>query len=108
MPSINLEEPECFAAWVSAKETGFAVTGEIPDPKINLGGLLLQALLEHWPATYPSLDEEQDNDGNQVNGNVTVEDEADTSDSPGPYVPPAHRNPPAVPVPGLLLSLHRC
>ncbi|KAI1284988.1 WD repeat-containing protein 48 [Halotydeus destructor] len=59
--SIHLEEPECFSAWVSAKEFGFPVGGDIPDPKINLGALLLQALLEHWPATYVSEEDTEEN-----------------------------------------------
>ena len=49
MLAIHLEEPECFAAWVSAKEFGYTPNlGDVPDPKINLGGLVLQALFEHW------------------------------------------------------------
>lgn len=52
MLCIHLEENECFAAWVSAKEYGFKPNVEGQDPKINLGCLLLQALLEHWPPTY--------------------------------------------------------
>lgn len=66
MLSIHLEEPDCFAAWVSAKEFGFHTENDCPDPKINLGGLLLQALLEHWPQIYTN-DEELEN-GHQLNG----------------------------------------
>lgn len=48
MLCIHLEENECFAAWISAKEYGFKPNVEGQDPKINLGCLMLQALLEHW------------------------------------------------------------
>lgn len=49
---IHLEESECFAAWVSAKDYGFIPQIDGQDPKVNLGCLMLQALLEHWPPTY--------------------------------------------------------
>lgn len=58
MLTIHLEETDCFAAWVSAREVGICTT-EGSDPKVNLGGLLLQALLEHWPRTH-SPDEDRD------------------------------------------------
>ncbi|GIY83904.1 hypothetical protein CDAR_224162 [Caerostris darwini] len=60
---IHMDEPDSFAAWVSSKEFGLGSI-EGPDPKVNLGGLLLQALLEHWPATY-SADEECDSNMNE-------------------------------------------
>ena len=41
MLTIHLEETDCFAAWVSAREVGICTT-EGSDPKVNLGGLLLQ------------------------------------------------------------------
>lgn len=47
---INLEESECFSAWVSAKDYGFISVVEGSDPKVNLGCLMLRALLEHWPS----------------------------------------------------------
>ncbi|CAG2116054.1 unnamed protein product, partial [Medioppia subpectinata] len=70
MLAIHLEEPDCFAAWVSAKEFGFYSENDNPDPKINLGGLLLQALLEHWPQIYTNDEDlEQQNGGHsQMNG----------------------------------------
>lgn len=46
---INLEESECFSAWVSAKDYGFISVIEGTDPKVNLGCLMLRALLELWP-----------------------------------------------------------
>ncbi|GIY50523.1 WD repeat-containing protein 48 [Caerostris extrusa] len=55
---IHMDEHDSFAAWVSSKEFGL---GNI---EVNLGGLLLQALLEHWPATY-SADEECDSNMNE-------------------------------------------
>lgn len=47
MLSISLEEPDCFQAWISSKE--FGLTGETSETKLNLGCLVLQSLLEHWP-----------------------------------------------------------
>uniref|UniRef100_A0A8C9DP85 WD repeat-containing protein 48 n=1 Tax=Prolemur simus TaxID=1328070 RepID=A0A8C9DP85_PROSS len=38
------------------------------DPKLNLGGLLLQALLEYWPRTHINPVDEEENDVNHVNG----------------------------------------
>lgn len=80
MLTIHLEEPECFLAWVSAREFGFHHTiagnksspsddadrnahhdcssgagngnGNAPDTKINLGGLVLQGLFEYWHQSY--------------------------------------------------------
>ncbi|KAG8182664.1 hypothetical protein JTE90_019689 [Oedothorax gibbosus] len=60
---IHMDEPDGFAAWVSSKEFGLG-TNDGPDPKVNLGGLLLQALLEHWPATF-SADEDCDSNMNE-------------------------------------------
>ncbi|KAI5106512.1 WD repeat-containing protein 48, partial [Silurus meridionalis] len=58
MLTITLDESDCFAAWVSAKDAGFT-SPDGSDPKLNLGGLLLQALLEYWPRTHSSpMDEE--------------------------------------------------
>ncbi|XP_064480757.1 WD repeat-containing protein 48-like isoform X2 [Ornithodoros turicata] len=62
MLCIHLDDPDCFAAWVSAKESGLG-SPDGPDPKINLGGLLLQALLENWPPTYTN-EEDNENGGN--------------------------------------------
>uniref|UniRef100_UPI00358E0F08 WD repeat-containing protein 48 isoform X3 n=1 Tax=Myxine glutinosa TaxID=7769 RepID=UPI00358E0F08 len=90
MLTITLEENDCFAAWVSAKDAGFA-SQDGADPKsyravrcvilpaempvnsfvsisVNFGGLLLQALLEHWPRTHAGPLEEDDMELNQVNG----------------------------------------
>lgn len=36
MLSIHLDEQDCFAAWVSAKEVGIEGTGEGADPKCKL------------------------------------------------------------------------
>ncbi|XP_047667513.1 WD repeat-containing protein 48a isoform X3 [Tachysurus fulvidraco] len=66
MLTITLDESDCFAAWVSAKDAGFS-SPDGSDPKLNLGGLLLQALLEYWPRTHSSpMDEETEL--NHVNG----------------------------------------
>ncbi|ELT97651.1 hypothetical protein CAPTEDRAFT_214334, partial [Capitella teleta] len=50
--TIHLEEADCFAAWVSAKEVGMGQSNDGSDPKLNFGGLILQALLEYWPKTH--------------------------------------------------------
>lgn len=80
MLTIHLEETDCFAAWVSAREVGMVQSTDGSDPKcwfcfpwiesyscvkslchslsvysfipVNFGGLILQALLEHWPRTH--------------------------------------------------------
>jgi WD repeat-containing protein 48 len=78
MLSIVLEDPECFSAWVSAKEFGFA-TGN-PDPKINLGILVLQALFEHWVQTHPLDNELEGENGCQVNGNTAASGMNDATD----------------------------
>uniref|UniRef100_A0A8C7SLU0 WD repeat-containing protein 48 n=1 Tax=Oncorhynchus mykiss TaxID=8022 RepID=A0A8C7SLU0_ONCMY len=66
MLTITLDESDCFAAWVSAKDAGFS-SPDGSDPKLNLGGLLLQALLEYWPRTHINpMDEETEM--NHMNG----------------------------------------
>ncbi|KAI0242860.1 WD repeat-containing protein 48 [Lamellibrachia satsuma] len=52
MLTLHLEESDCFAAWVSSKEVGIGQTTDGTETKLNFGGLVLQALLEHWPRTY--------------------------------------------------------
>ncbi|KAK7945105.1 hypothetical protein WMY93_000833 [Mugilogobius chulae] len=67
MLTITLDESDCFAAWVSAKDAGFS-SSDGSDPKLNLGGLLLQALLEFWPRTRINPMDEEENEVNHVNG----------------------------------------
>ncbi|KAK9395790.1 WD repeat-containing protein 48-like [Crotalus adamanteus] len=67
MLTITLDESDCFTAWVSAKDAGFS-NADGSDPKLNLGGLLLQALLEYWPRTHISPMDEEENEMNHVNG----------------------------------------
>ncbi|OXB69780.1 UNVERIFIED_CONTAM: hypothetical protein H355_012722, partial [Colinus virginianus] len=68
MLTITLDESDCFAAWVSAKDAGFS-SPDGSDPKLNLGGLLLQALLEYWPRTHINpMDEEENEMNHAVNG----------------------------------------
>ncbi|KAJ8322080.1 hypothetical protein KUTeg_000551 [Tegillarca granosa] len=50
--TIHLDESDCFAAWMSAKELGLVLSPEGTDTKLNIGQQLLQALLEHWPKTH--------------------------------------------------------
>ncbi|KAJ3594759.1 hypothetical protein NHX12_004066 [Muraenolepis orangiensis] len=71
MLTITLDESDCFAAWVSAKDAGFS-SADGSDPKLNLGGLLLQALLEFWPRTHINPMEEEENDANHGNGYFQV------------------------------------
>jgi len=61
---LGQDENDCLSAWVSARETGLA-PNETLEQKVNYGGLLLQALLEHWPRPY------------------TLEDESDLDSGPG-------------------------
>lgn len=68
---IHLEESECFSAWVSARDYGFIPQLEGQDPKVNLGCLMLQALLEHWPPTYDQHDvKELQRDFSSINTNT--------------------------------------
>ncbi|KAK9980180.1 hypothetical protein ABG768_013563 [Culter alburnus] len=67
MLTITLDESDSFAAWVAAKDAGFT-SPDGSDPKLNLGGLLLQALLEFWPRTHINPMEEEENELNHVNG----------------------------------------
>lgn len=55
---IHLEETECLSAWVSARDYGFTPHVEGQDPKVNLGCLMLQALLEYWPPTFEGYDDD--------------------------------------------------
>ena len=57
-------ENDCLSAWVSAREAGLAPNDAV-DQKVNYGGLLLQALLEHWPRPY-AVEEESDIDGGVI------------------------------------------
>lgn len=58
---LGQDENDCLSAWVSAREAGLAPNDAV-DQKVNYGGLLLQALLEHWPRPY-AVEEESDLDG---------------------------------------------
>jgi len=64
MLSINLEESDCFSAWVSSKEFGLTDTTET---KLNLGCLVLQSLLENWPQA--NKDKNGQYNGDEENGN---------------------------------------
>ncbi|XP_071804408.1 WD repeat-containing protein 48-like [Asterias amurensis] len=78
MLCIHVDESDCFAAWVSSKDVGLGpVDG--PETKVNFGGLLLQALLEHWPRTH-SLEPEEIN--GHVNGHNTSSDDVNLSMDP--------------------------
>ncbi|XP_035658852.1 WD repeat-containing protein 48-like isoform X1 [Branchiostoma floridae] len=73
MLCIHLDESDCFAAWVSAKDVGFG-SNDGSDPKLNFGGLLLQALLEHWPKTHTLEEEDHSNNTAVLNGNADTTD----------------------------------
>uniref|UniRef100_A0A914W6J7 WD repeat-containing protein 48 homolog n=1 Tax=Plectus sambesii TaxID=2011161 RepID=A0A914W6J7_9BILA len=65
MLQITLEENDCFAAWVSAKDGGFDQNNDktqSTDAKINLGGKLLRALFEHWQRARSVVHDEEDDD----------------------------------------------
>ena len=67
---LGQDENDCLSAWVSARETGLA-PNEL-EQKVNYGGLLLQALLEHWPRPYNIEDESDiDSGGHQRPGQQT-------------------------------------
>lgn len=85
MLTIHLEENDCFAAWVSAKEVGMAQPNDGSDPKINFGGLILQALLEHWPRTYTRLEEMLDN-----GDHIGMETEFEKKTGNNYFIIPAH------------------
>ncbi|OTF70327.1 WD repeat-containing protein 48-like protein, partial [Euroglyphus maynei] len=93
MLTIHLEEPDCFSAYVSARDFGLQpigtgnsdnednagnVTNNCPssstqqDAKINLGCLMLLALLEYWPQSHAHLVDDKDiskNVDSMCNGN---------------------------------------
>ncbi|CAH3194260.1 unnamed protein product, partial [Porites evermanni] len=67
MLTINLDENDCFAAWISVTDVpgleprvvdGKAIASDIKH--VNYGVLLLQALLEHWPETFSGIGDEGD------------------------------------------------
>uniref|UniRef100_A0A452S1Q2 WD repeat-containing protein 48 n=1 Tax=Ursus americanus TaxID=9643 RepID=A0A452S1Q2_URSAM len=62
MLTITLDESDCFAAWVSAKDAGFSMS--------FLPFLLSKekALLEYWPRTHVNPMDEEENEVNHVNG----------------------------------------
>jgi len=67
MLTIHLaqDENDCLSAWVSAKEADLVQAAGVDpssgvDQKVNYGGLLLQALLEHWPRHYVEDDPDID------------------------------------------------
>ncbi|XP_071495123.1 WD repeat-containing protein 48-like [Diadema antillarum] len=87
MLCIHLEESDAFAAWVSSKDSELG-PADAPDTKVNFGGLVLQALLEHWPRTH-AYDPDSIN-GHAVNGidtstddiNLTVDSSSPTTSHP--------------------------
>lgn len=113
MLTITLDESDCFAAWVSAKDAGFS-SSDGSDPKrkscfvlvldkylhgssadvlhlvVNLGGLLLQALLEFWPRTRINPMDEEENEVNHgksvASSAVGDEQAAQVRDLPRPSV----------------------
>ncbi|XP_067057172.1 WD repeat-containing protein 48-like [Acropora muricata] len=69
MLTINLEESDCFAAWISVTDVpGLepkVIDGKVfaSDTKhVNYGVLLLQALLEYWPETFTSTSDDADHE----------------------------------------------
>lgn len=64
--TITLDESDYFAGCFSEKDAGFSNPNG-SDPKLNLGGLLLQALLQYWPRTHVNPMDEEENEVNHVN-----------------------------------------
>ncbi|KRX70496.1 WD repeat-containing protein 48 [Trichinella sp. T6] len=62
MLQITLDEADCFSAWVSAKDAKLGNINNV-DVKLNFGGLLLQALLEHWPRAQSVQDQPEEGTG---------------------------------------------
>uniref|UniRef100_A0A8C5TNN7 WD repeat-containing protein 48 n=1 Tax=Malurus cyaneus samueli TaxID=2593467 RepID=A0A8C5TNN7_9PASS len=56
------------AYWDVLKDAGFSSPDGSDPNVINLGGLLLQALLEYWPRTHINPMDEEENEINHVNG----------------------------------------
>uniref|UniRef100_A0A8C6UE14 WD repeat-containing protein 48 n=1 Tax=Neogobius melanostomus TaxID=47308 RepID=A0A8C6UE14_9GOBI len=56
------------AFWDVLKVNAGFSSSDGSDPKLNLGGLLLQALLEFWPRTRINPMDEEENEVNHVNG----------------------------------------
>uniref|UniRef100_A0A8B9JF77 WD repeat-containing protein 48 n=1 Tax=Astyanax mexicanus TaxID=7994 RepID=A0A8B9JF77_ASTMX len=56
------------AYWDVLKVNAGFTSPDGSDPKLNLGGLLLQALLEVWPRTHINPMEEEEGEVNHVNG----------------------------------------
>lgn len=72
MLTIHLEDPDCFAAWVT--ERVFS-NGSEPNTRLNYGGLMLQALLEHWPNSHAVIKECSDEEeSDKKMGDENVED----------------------------------
>ncbi|XP_071811164.1 WD repeat-containing protein 48-like isoform X2 [Apostichopus japonicus] len=89
MLCIHLDETDCFPAWVSSKEVGLGESDE-PETKVNYGGLVLKALLEHWPNAH-SYDPDSVIPRTE-NGIDTKTDDIKVSfGSSNPSTPPEHR-----------------
>lgn len=54
MLTIHLEDPDCFAAWVTER---VFTNGAEPNTRLNYGGLMLQTLLEQWPNSQAVIKE---------------------------------------------------
>ncbi|KAJ8020777.1 WD repeat-containing protein 48 [Holothuria leucospilota] len=86
MLCIHLDESDCCSAWISSKEAGLGENHEA-ETKLNYGGLVLKALLEHWPNAH-SYDPDSVIPRTE-NGMDTKADDIKVSLSPS--TPPEHR-----------------
>jgi len=62
--AIRLDESDCFSAWVTARSVdGFQGSDPVTKSKyVNYGGVLLYALLEHWPVVQKAKSKSEEED----------------------------------------------
>lgn len=92
---LSLIAPETDR-WPYSNAFCVAETPDTPDPKVNLGILVLQALFEYWPQTFQNDDEENGHGANGVTGNnssTAMDDEEDDEDDDCASRDHSHRSP---------------
>lgn len=72
---IHLEENECLSAWVWARDYNFVPPDDGQDMKVNLGCLMLQALLEYWSPTYEGYGNDMKSWQHDSSGRLDTTDE---------------------------------
>jgi len=65
--AIRLDESDCFSAWVTARSVdGFEDSDPVTKSKyVNYGGVLLYALLEHWPVVQKAKNKTEEENKNE-------------------------------------------